>query len=144
MTVETLLRGNLIFGSPPQPVEGRCRQVEVERIASVHTQRHQVRRRGRGAVQRTGEHCACTGRCRKRGRRRRSLDARPRVELRANLPQRIADRFSRGPGHGVSRVNLIYADITNNDVERLTPLQLAEKVVELQDLGELSATICQP
>jgi len=43
----------------------------------------------------------------------------------------------------VSRVNLIYAGITNNDGEKLTPLQLAEKVVELQDLGESNATICQ-
>jgi hypothetical protein len=43
----------------------------------------------------------------------------------------------------VSRVNLIYAGITNNDGEKLTPLQLAEKVVELQDLGEPNATICQ-
>ncbi|MGC2970373.1 transcriptional regulator [Paraburkholderia aspalathi] len=43
----------------------------------------------------------------------------------------------------VSRVNLIYAGITNNDSEKLTPLQLAEKVIELQDLGEPNATICR-
>jgi len=43
----------------------------------------------------------------------------------------------------VSRVNLIYAGITNNDGEKLTPLQLAEKVVELQDLGEPNAIICE-
>jgi hypothetical protein len=43
----------------------------------------------------------------------------------------------------VSRVNLIYAGITNNDSEKLTPLQLAEKVIELQELGEPNATICQ-
>jgi hypothetical protein len=43
----------------------------------------------------------------------------------------------------VSRVNLIYAGITNNDGEKLTPLQLAEKVVELQALGEPNATIRQ-
>jgi len=43
----------------------------------------------------------------------------------------------------VSRVNLIYAGITNNDGEKLTPLQLAEKVVELQHLGEPNATICK-
>jgi hypothetical protein len=42
----------------------------------------------------------------------------------------------------VNRVNLIYSGITNNDGEKLTPLQLAEKVVELQELGEPSATIC--
>lgn len=43
----------------------------------------------------------------------------------------------------VSRVNLIYAGITNNDSEKLTPLQLAEKVIELQELGEPNATICR-
>ncbi|MFP3614530.1 ParB/RepB/Spo0J family partition protein [Paraburkholderia sp. SIMBA_050] len=43
----------------------------------------------------------------------------------------------------VNRVNLIYAGITNNDGEKLTPLQLAEKVVELQEFGESSATICK-
>lgn len=43
----------------------------------------------------------------------------------------------------VNRVNLIYAGITNNDGEKLTPLQLAEKVIELQELGEPSATICK-
>ena len=42
----------------------------------------------------------------------------------------------------VNRVNLIYSGITNNDGEKLTPLQLAEKVIELQDLGEPNATIC--
>ena len=42
----------------------------------------------------------------------------------------------------VNRVNLIYAGITNNDGEKLTPLQLAEKVIELQELGEPNATIC--
>lgn len=43
----------------------------------------------------------------------------------------------------VSRVNMIYAGVTNNDSEKLTPLQLAEQVVELQSLGEVSATICR-
>lgn len=43
----------------------------------------------------------------------------------------------------VNRVNLIYSGITNNDGEKLTPLQLAEKVVELQDLGEPNSTICK-
>ncbi|CAB3688067.1 hypothetical protein LMG24238_02967 [Paraburkholderia sediminicola] len=43
----------------------------------------------------------------------------------------------------VNRANLIYAGITTNDGEKLTPLQLAEKVVELQELGESNATICQ-
>ncbi|HEY3599719.1 MAG TPA: transcriptional regulator [Paraburkholderia sp.] len=43
----------------------------------------------------------------------------------------------------VNRANLIYAGITNNDGEKLTPLQLAEKVIELQELGESTATICQ-
>ncbi|MGE8162979.1 ParB/RepB/Spo0J family partition protein [Paraburkholderia sp. NPDC080076] len=43
----------------------------------------------------------------------------------------------------VNRVNLIYSGITNNDGEKLTPLQLAEKVVELQELGESNATICR-
>ncbi|MFM0315983.1 ParB N-terminal domain-containing protein [Paraburkholderia nemoris] len=43
----------------------------------------------------------------------------------------------------VNRANLIYAGITTNDGEKLTPLQLAEKVVELQELGEPNATICQ-
>ncbi|MEM5461608.1 transcriptional regulator [Paraburkholderia phytofirmans] len=43
----------------------------------------------------------------------------------------------------VSRVNLIYAGITTNDGEKLTPLQLAEKVIELQELGEPNATICR-
>ena len=43
----------------------------------------------------------------------------------------------------VTRANLIYAGITNNDGEKLTPLQLAEKVVELQKLGEENATICK-
>ncbi|ACD15574.1 ParB N-terminal domain-containing protein [Paraburkholderia phytofirmans] len=42
----------------------------------------------------------------------------------------------------VNRANLIYAGINNNDGEKLTPLQLAEKVVELQELGEPNATIC--
>ncbi|WP_176035849.1 ParB/RepB/Spo0J family partition protein, partial [Paraburkholderia terricola] len=41
----------------------------------------------------------------------------------------------------VNRVNLIYAGITNNDGEKLTPLQLAEKVVELLEFGEPNATI---
>lgn len=43
----------------------------------------------------------------------------------------------------VNRVNLIYAGINNNDGEKLTPLQLAEKVVELQELGESNAVICE-
>lgn len=43
----------------------------------------------------------------------------------------------------VSRVNMIYAGVTNNDSEKLTPLQLAEQVIELQALGEASATICR-
>ena len=43
----------------------------------------------------------------------------------------------------VNRVNLIYAGITNNDGEKLTPLQLAEKVIELQELGEPNASICK-
>lgn len=43
----------------------------------------------------------------------------------------------------VSRVNLIYAGITGNDSERLTPLQLAEKVIELRELGEPQATVCK-
>ena len=43
----------------------------------------------------------------------------------------------------VNRANLIYAGISTNDGEKLTPLQLAEKVVELQDLGESNATICK-
>jgi predicted transcriptional regulator len=43
----------------------------------------------------------------------------------------------------VNRANLIYAGITNNDGEKLTPLQLAEKVIELQELGETNATICK-
>lgn len=42
-----------------------------------------------------------------------------------------------------NRANLIYAGITTNDGEKLTPLQLAEKVVELQELGETNATICK-
>ncbi len=43
----------------------------------------------------------------------------------------------------VNRVNLIYSGIVNNDGEKLTPLQLAEKVIELQELGEPNATICK-
>jgi len=43
----------------------------------------------------------------------------------------------------VNRANLIYAGITTNDGEKLTPLQLAEKVVELQELGETNVTICK-
>lgn len=43
----------------------------------------------------------------------------------------------------VNRTNLIYAGITTNDGEKLTPLQLAEKVIELQELGEPNATICK-
>ncbi|WP_213766772.1 transcriptional regulator [Caballeronia sp. dw_19] len=43
----------------------------------------------------------------------------------------------------VSRVNMIYAGVTNNDAEKLTPLQLAEQVIELQTLGEFNATICR-
>lgn len=43
----------------------------------------------------------------------------------------------------VNRANLIYAGITNNDGEKLTPLQLAEKVIELQELGETNGTICK-
>jgi hypothetical protein len=42
----------------------------------------------------------------------------------------------------VNRANLIYAGINNHDGKTLTPLQLAEKVVELQELGEPNATIC--
>ncbi|MGF7130498.1 ParB-like chromosome segregation protein Spo0J [Paraburkholderia sp. EB58] len=42
----------------------------------------------------------------------------------------------------VNRVSLIYAGITNNDGEKLTPLELAEKVVELQALGEPNGAIC--
>ncbi|RDK01456.1 ParB/RepB/Spo0J family partition protein [Paraburkholderia lacunae] len=42
----------------------------------------------------------------------------------------------------VNRVNLIYAGINNNDGEKLTPLQLAEKVIELQELGEPNGVIC--
>jgi ParB-like chromosome segregation protein Spo0J len=42
----------------------------------------------------------------------------------------------------VTRANLIYAGIINNDGEKLTPLQLAEKIVELQALGENDTTIC--
>ncbi|MFM0407478.1 ParB/RepB/Spo0J family partition protein [Paraburkholderia dipogonis] len=43
----------------------------------------------------------------------------------------------------VNRANLIYAGITTNDGEKLTPLQLAEKVIELQELGESNSTICK-
>jgi hypothetical protein len=43
----------------------------------------------------------------------------------------------------VNRTNLIYAGITTNDGEKLTPLQLAEKVIELQALGEANGTICK-
>ncbi|MFM0250628.1 transcriptional regulator [Paraburkholderia sediminicola] len=43
----------------------------------------------------------------------------------------------------VNRVNLIYAGIVNNDGEKLTPLQLAEKVIELQELGEPNSAICK-
>jgi ParB-like chromosome segregation protein Spo0J len=43
----------------------------------------------------------------------------------------------------VNRTNLIYAGITTNDGEKLTPLQLAEKVIELQALGEPNTTICK-
>ncbi|SFJ79291.1 chromosome partitioning protein ParB [Paraburkholderia megapolitana] len=43
----------------------------------------------------------------------------------------------------VTRANLIYAGITNNDSDKLTPLQLAEKVVELLALGEENTTICK-
>lgn len=42
----------------------------------------------------------------------------------------------------VTRANLIYAGIMNNDGEKLTPLELAEKIVELQELGEPNSTIC--
>ncbi|CAM2154370.1 Transcriptional regulator [Paraburkholderia tropica] len=42
----------------------------------------------------------------------------------------------------VTRANLIYAGIINNDSEKLTPLQLAEQIVELQALGEDNKTIC--
>lgn len=42
----------------------------------------------------------------------------------------------------VTRANLIYAGIINNDSEKLTPLQLAEQIVELQTLGEDNKTIC--
>ncbi|WP_244869568.1 ParB N-terminal domain-containing protein [Paraburkholderia aspalathi] len=42
----------------------------------------------------------------------------------------------------VNRVSLIYAGITNNDSEKLTPLELAEKVIELQNLGEQNSAIC--
>ncbi|MFM0646892.1 transcriptional regulator [Paraburkholderia bryophila] len=63
------------------------------------------------------------------------------------LPARIMETFYRIPliideAKSVSRSNLIYAGITNNYGEKLTPLQLAEKVVELQQLGEPNATIC--
>ncbi|ASL45101.1 hypothetical protein bAD24_I16630 [Burkholderia sp. AD24] len=43
----------------------------------------------------------------------------------------------------VNRVNLIYAGVSANDSEKLTPLQLAEKVVQLQALGEKNSTICE-
>ncbi|WP_343666285.1 transcriptional regulator [Paraburkholderia tropica] len=42
----------------------------------------------------------------------------------------------------VTRANLIYAGVINNDSEKLTPLQLAEQIVELQALGEDNKTIC--
>lgn len=42
----------------------------------------------------------------------------------------------------VSRANLIYAGINGNDSEKLTPLQLAERIVELQALGEGNKAIC--
>ncbi|MBB6319274.1 transcriptional regulator [Paraburkholderia tropica] len=42
----------------------------------------------------------------------------------------------------VTRANLIYAGVVNNDSEKLTPLQLAEQIVELQALGEENKTIC--
>ncbi|WP_231584835.1 chromosome partitioning protein ParB [Burkholderia sp. 9120] len=63
------------------------------------------------------------------------------------LPARIMETFERIPliideAKSVSRPNLIYAGITNNYGEKLTPLQLAEKIVELQQLGEPNATIC--
>ncbi|EIF32553.1 putative transcriptional regulator [Burkholderia sp. Ch1-1] len=41
----------------------------------------------------------------------------------------------------VSRANLIYAGINNNDGEKLTPLELAEKVVELQAINETNSDI---
>ncbi|MFM0647259.1 transcriptional regulator [Paraburkholderia bryophila] len=64
-----------------------------------------------------------------------------------SLPARIMETFDRIPliideAKSVSRPNLIYAGITNNYGEKLTPLQLAEKIVELQQLGESNATIC--
>lgn len=43
----------------------------------------------------------------------------------------------------VNRANLIYAGINNNDGEKLTPLELAEKVVELRDLGEKDGDIAR-
>lgn len=43
----------------------------------------------------------------------------------------------------VSRANLIYAGINNNDGEKLTPLELAEKVVELQAINEPNSEICK-
>ncbi|QNB10805.1 transcriptional regulator [Paraburkholderia tropica] len=43
----------------------------------------------------------------------------------------------------VTRANLIYAGVINNDSEKLTPLQLAEQIVELQALGEENKTICE-
>jgi hypothetical protein len=63
------------------------------------------------------------------------------------LPVKIMETFERIPliideAKSVSRPNLIYAGITNNYGEKLTPLQLAEKIVELQHLGEPNATIC--
>ena len=42
----------------------------------------------------------------------------------------------------VNRVNLIFAGIVNNDGEKLTPLELAEKIVELQQLDVDNDTIC--
>lgn len=43
----------------------------------------------------------------------------------------------------VNRANLIIAGVTNNDGEKLTPLELAAAVVELQRLHVDQATICQ-
>ncbi|TCK43444.1 ParB-like nuclease family protein [Paraburkholderia sp. BL8N3] len=43
----------------------------------------------------------------------------------------------------VNRANLIIAGVTNNDGEKLTPLELAAAVVELQRLDVDQATICK-
>ncbi|MBI0327669.1 transcriptional regulator [Burkholderia plantarii] len=43
----------------------------------------------------------------------------------------------------VNRANLIFDGINANDSEKLTPLELAQNVVELQQLGVDNATICK-